>query len=526
LHNKNKKLMKKTFYKIMVTALTVLTFGAKAQVISTFAGNSAIGGTHAGDGGPATAAGFDFPAGIAMDAAGNIYIADRDNHAVRKVNTSGTISIIAGTGTSGSIGDGGAATAAQVSQPVGLNFDAAGNLYIADYGNHRIRMINSAGIISTVAGSTGGYAGDGGAATTARLSYPTDMAFDAAGNMYISDYNNGVVRKVNTSGIISTYAGGGSSYVNGIPATDASLWANNGVRVDAAGNVYITDMYHHRICKVTTAGLCYTIAGDGTAGYTGDGAAATAARVNSPAFMEFDKAGNLFFSDHSNHVIRKIDASGIITTVAGNNTSGNTGDGGAATAASISYPAGLCFSATGDLYFPAQGYHVVKKVTAAPITISGTTTICVGATTTLTGSVPSAIWSSGGTSTASVNPTTGVVTGLSAGTVNISYTKGLGFGYTTLTVDPCPTAVSTIEQLTAPKIYPNPSTGSFTFDLPATANQVTVTILDILGKEITTKTANNTQQVNFNVGNIPTGNYVVKIDTGDKTYRTKITVVR
>lgn len=303
--------------------------------------------------GPATAAGFDYPAGIAMDAAGNIYIADRDNHAVRKVNTSGTISI-AGTGTSGSIGDGGAATAAQVSQPVGLNFDAAGNLYIADYGNHRIRMINSAGIISTVAGSTGGYAGDGGAATTARLSYPTDMAFDAAGNMYISDYNNGVVRKVNTSGIISTFAGGGSSYVNGIPATDASLWANNGVRVDAVGNVYITDMYHNRICKVTTAGLCYTIAGDGTAGYTGDGAAATAARVNYPAFMEFDKAGNLFFSDHGNHVIRKIDASGIITTVAGNNTSGNSGDGGAATAASISYPAGLCFSPTGDLYFPSQ----------------------------------------------------------------------------------------------------------------------------------------------------------------------------
>lgn len=432
--------MKKPIYTIIVIALTVLNFSANAQIISTYAGDAPSAGTYSGDGGAATSAGLRQPAGTAIDAAGNLYIADRDNHVIRKVNTAGIISTIAGNNTSGASGDGGAATSAQLSQPVGLNFDASGNMYIADYGNHRIRMINATGIISTVAGTVSGYSGDGGAATSARLSYPTDVAFDAAGNMYISDYNYGLIRKVTTAGIISTFAGGGSSYADGIPATNASFYATNGVRVDQAGNVYVTDMYNNRICKITTAGLCYTIAGDGTSGYTGDGGAATAARVSYPAFIEVDKAGNIFFSDHSNNVIRKIDAAGIITTIAGTGTSGNTGDGGSATAATLSIPAGLCFSSSGDLYFSSQGYGVIKKITAVPITLTGTTAICNGNTTTLTSAVAGGEWSSSNTAVATVS-TGGLVTSVSAGSVTISYSMSLGFGSSAITVNALPVPV-------------------------------------------------------------------------------------
>ena len=179
--------MKKTLYISAVFCVTLFAIVAKAQTISTFAGSAGASGTYTGDGGAATAAGFDFPGAPVMDAAGNIYITDRDNHVVRKVSTAGIITTIAGDGTAGGLGDGGAATAAQLSQPVGLTIDASGNLYVAEHGGHRIRKITPAGIISTVAGSgVSGHTGDGGAATAAKISYPTDVAFDGAGNMYIS----------------------------------------------------------------------------------------------------------------------------------------------------------------------------------------------------------------------------------------------------------------------------------------------------------------------------------------------------
>ncbi len=518
--------MKKTFYIVMAVYLVFFAIVAKAQTISTFAGSAAATGTYSGDGGAATAAGFDFPGATVMDAAGNVYITDRDNHVVRKVNTSGIVSTIAGNGTAGTSGDGGPATAAQISQPVGMTIDVSGNLYVAEYGGHRIRKITPAGIISTVAGTISGYAGDGGSATDARLSFPTDVAVDAAGNIYISDYNYGYVRKVNTSGIISTFAGGGSSYADGIPATDAALWANNGVCVDAAGNVYIADMNHNRICKVTTAGLCYTICGDGTAGYTGDGGAATAARTNMPAFVQVDQAGNLFFSDHSNHVVRKINTSGVITTVAGNGTIGNSGDGGAATAANLSLPAGLFISPTGDLFFCAQGYGLTKKVTATAITITGASNICTGATTTFTAATPGAVWSSSNPSVATVNPATGVVTGVSAGTATISYVMGLGFGSASITIDPCYLSVENISSNNAPLIYPNPSNGIFGIKLKEQTDKTEITIYDMLGKKVLSKTEYNTSVVTLNDEGIAAGQYLIKIASGENIYREKITIIK
>lgn len=526
LTSKNKN-MKKTFYIVVAVYLVLFAIVAKAQTISTFAGSASAVGTYSGDGGAATSAGLDYPGAAVMDAAGNVYITDRDNHVVRKVNTSGIISTIAGNGTAGTSGDGGAATAAQISQPVGMTIDASGNLYVAEYGGHSIRKITPAGIISTVAGcGISGHTGDGGAATAAKLSYPTDVAVDAAGNMYISDYNFGYVRKVSPSGTITSFAGGGSSYADGIPATDAALWANNGVCVDAAGNVYIADLNNNRICKVTPSGLCYTICGDGTAGYTGDGGAATAARTNMPAFVQVDQAGNLFFSDHSNHVIRRISTSGVITTVAGNGTVGNSGDGGAATAANLSLPAGLFISPTGDLYFCAQGYGLTKKVTATAIAITGASNICAGATTTFTAATPGAVWSSSNPSVATVNPATGVVTGVSAGTATISYVMGLGFGTASITIDPCYLSVENISSNNAPLIYPNPSNGIFGIKLKEQADKTEITIYDMLGKKVLSKTEYNTSLVILNDEGVPAGQYLIKIASGEKIYREKITIIK
>ena len=182
---------------------------AQAQIISTIAGTGIQG--YTGDGGQATAATLNTPVGVAVDASGNVYIADELNHCIRKVSPAGIISTLAGTGTAGYTGDGGQATAAELYAPSGVALDASGNLYIADYGNSVIRTVSTAGIISTFAGNhTAGYTGDGGAATAAELNVPTGVAFDASGNLYIADYGNYRIRKVNTAGIISTIAGNGT----------------------------------------------------------------------------------------------------------------------------------------------------------------------------------------------------------------------------------------------------------------------------------------------------------------------------
>lgn len=501
---------------------------AKAQTITTYAGDFTKAHTFSGDGAAATAAGLDGPTSCTFDAAGNFYFSDKYNGSIRKVDASGNISTPVGTGSPGTSGDGGPATAAQLDWPIGLNFDGTGNLYIAVYNSHNIRMVNTAGNISTFAGTSGvgGFAGDGGAATASRISFPTDVVADAAGNVYISDWNNGLVRKVDGAGIISTYAGGGTSFTDGIPATDASFYANNGVYADAGGNLFITDMDHNRLCKVNSGALCYTILGDGTAGYSGDGAAATAARCDGPAFVTLDAAGNVFFSDMNNQVIRRIEIStGNVSTVVGTGTSSYTGDGGAATAATLSYPTGMCFNKAGDLFICDQGNNVVRKVTAAAVGLSGTTTVCKGNTTTLSAAKSGGVWSSSNTAVATVSAT-GVVTGTGAGTATIAYAMGLGYGSTVVTVNNCPTdaghSVKDDQQLS---VFPNPSQGSFTITLPDINNEAEVTLSNMLGEVVKTATT-ATLQKSVSMNDIAAGNYVVKVTTGERTYRTKIVVIK
>ena len=344
---------------------------AATGIITTVAGNGSIG--FAGDGGAATGASLYSPAGVALDASGNLYIAEHDNQRVRRVAAAtGIISTVAGNGSDTFAGDGGAATSAGVGGPVGVALDASGNLYIANQYDQRIRKVAAAtGIITTVAGNgVYGFAGDGGAATSARLASPAGIALDASGNLYIADYSNHRIRKVAAAtGIITTVAGNGilGFAGDGGAATGAKLNYPVGVALDASGNLYIADRDNCRVRMVAAAtGIIRTVAGNGASDFAGDGGPATSASLSCPAGVALDARGNLYIADIGNHRIRKVAAAtGIITTVAGNGILGFAGDGGAATSAKLAFPAAVAFDARGNLYIAEYGDYRIRKVILA-----------------------------------------------------------------------------------------------------------------------------------------------------------------
>ena len=334
-----------------------------AGIITTVAGNGST--TFSGDGGPATEATLADPHDVAVDGAGNQYIADTVNHRIRRVSPAGIITTVAGNGVQGSGGDGGVATMASLSNPWGVTVDASGNLYIADRNNHRIRRVDTAGIITTVAGSGSlGFGGDGGVATSAMLNFPNSVAVDGSGNLYIADTGNRRIRKVDTAGIITTVAGNGAAVFSGDggPATAAGIWDPTGVAVDGAGNLYIADTNNNRIRKVDTAGIITTVAGNGTSAFAGDGGAATAASLSYPSGITVDGSGILYITDRLNHRIRRVDTAGIITTVAGNGVPTFSGDGGLATAASLDQPFSTAIDVAGNLYIADQPNQRIRRV--------------------------------------------------------------------------------------------------------------------------------------------------------------------
>jgi uncharacterized protein (TIGR03437 family) len=392
-------------------------------IITTLAGTGE--GGYSGEGGPASAAALSLPDGVAADSAGNVYIADYGNNVVRRVDPQGIITTFAGTGKAGYSGDGKSAILAQLNQPYDVSTDAKGNLYIADNGNNVVRRVDTSGTITTVAGNGSfGNAVEGVKATATPLASPQGVVADAAGNIYIADSNTSVIRRVDASGTIRTYAGGGGSRfysapgpalqallkspvhvsiapdgslliadkgqfmvfqvtpggaltavagyspnfnpLDGGPATSGLLTRPYGAAIDAAGNIFIADSGNHRIRKVamTDAGSAITtVAGNGVPGASGDGIQATNASIDTPEFIAVDRSGNLYISDTFTHRIRKVTPAGVISTVAGNGQLGSGGDGQQASSAQLAFPQGLAFDAAGNLYIADTQNQKIRRVT-------------------------------------------------------------------------------------------------------------------------------------------------------------------
>jgi sugar lactone lactonase YvrE len=313
---------------------------------------------------------LDRPYGIAVDNTGALYVADHNNHRVRKITTDGRISTVAGTGVAGFEGDDGPAVSAQLNHPREVAVDSAGNLYIADADNHRVRKVGVDGMISTVVGTgTADFSGDDGPAIAAQLNRPFGVAVDSTGVLYVTDVDNHRVRKVTTDGKISTVAGTGVAGFEGDdgPAVSAQLNRPYGVVVDGAGTLYVADSNNYRVRKITTDGKISTVAGTDTADFDGDGGLGTAARLNMPLGVVMDSTGTLYISDYHNHRVRKVGADGKISTVAGTGTVGSDGDGGPAVSAQLNHPLGLAVDCVDALYIAEFDSHRVRKVAAAPM---------------------------------------------------------------------------------------------------------------------------------------------------------------
>jgi sugar lactone lactonase YvrE len=382
---------------------------AATGVITTVAGTGTEG--FSGDGGPATSASLSGPTGVAVDASGNLFIADFFDNRIRRVDTAtGVITTVAGTGASGFSGDGGPATSASLSWPTGVAVDTSGNLFIADHRNHRIRMVDAAtSVITTVAGAgptgfgAGSFSGDGGPATDAQLAEPLDVAVDAAGNLFIADWRSHRVRRVKAAtGVTTTVAGGGVG--DGGPAISASLRSPSGVAVDALGNLFIADGGNNRIGRVDDATWVIATVAGGTSGFSGDGGPATSASLNVPSGVALDASGNLFIADRDNNRIRRVDGvTGVITTVAGSGATGLaagsfSGDGGPATSASLNSPRGVAVDALGNLYIADGRNNRIRRVDGAS-----------GIITTVAGNGTSGFFGDGGPGTsASLSGPTGV----------------------------------------------------------------------------------------------------------------------
>ena len=322
---------------------------------------------YSGDGGPATQAQLKVPAGLTFDSKGNLYIADRDNHRVRKVDKKGIITTVAGNGTAGFSGDGGPATQASLNLPSGLAFDSKNNLYISDRSNNRVRMVNSKGVIKTVAGNgSDGYHGDNMPALKATLDKPFGLAIDKNNNLYIADRGNNRIRKVDGSGLISTVAGDGGFYFIGDngPAYRASIAGPTGVAVDGKGNIYIADRNNNRIRVVDKLGMIRTLMGTGQRDYNGDSELARETNLKLPFGVALDKNGDLLVIDRSHYRIRKVTLKGNkVTTLAGNGVKKFGGDGGPSTGAKIEFPHGIDVDSKDNVIFADKANFRIRKIT-------------------------------------------------------------------------------------------------------------------------------------------------------------------
>ena len=451
------KLIRYPLFSLLV-AFLISTTDSHGQIITTFAGNGYGSGTgtgaYMGDHGMAIAAELNNPVAVAVDGAGNVYIADRDNNVVRKVNTSGVITTFAGTGVAGYSGNGAAATAAKLNKPYGLVSDAAGNVYISELGNHTVRRVSPAGIINTYVGTgVAGYSGDSSSASLAKLNSPEGLAIDLSGNIYIADGGNNVIRKVTPGDVITTIAGTGVPGVSGDngSARSAQLHSPAAVAADAFGNIFIADYYNNVVRRVDASGRITTFAGNTIAGYTGDGAAANLAELYFPSGVSVDLYHNIFIADQGNNDIRKVDSTGRISLFAGSRTKGYYGDNGVPTLAQMRSPKGVTADGWGRVFIADYDNNVIRVV--------------------------------------------------KSGTAGVAAT-----------------AVSSDL-----RVYPDPSNGTFTVELPAASTATQVNVIDLLGNVVASQQAKG-GSVTFT--DLSAGNYIVVVNAGDKIFREKIVVIR
>lgn len=321
--------------------------------VTTLAGSGTAGSTNA----TGTAASFNGPFSVAVDTAGNVYVAEFTSHLIRKVTSTGVVTTLAGTvGSSGSAN--GTGTAASFYSPSGVAVDSTGNVYVADTFNHLIRKISSTGVVTTLAG-TGSSGSTNATGTAASFNGPFSVALDSSNNVYVADSLNNLIRKIDTAGVVTTLAGSGALGSTNGTGTAATFNHPYGVAVDASGNVYVSESAPNLVRKITSAGVVTTLAGTGAVGSAnGTG---TAASFSDPMGVAVDALGNVYVADYANHLIRKITPAAVVTTLAGiAGTNGSTN--GAATSATFKNPKGLTVDASGNVYVADYGNNLIRKI--------------------------------------------------------------------------------------------------------------------------------------------------------------------
>ena len=352
--------------KILLLGFIIFPFFVQGQIISTIGGTGTVDNT--GDGGPAIAAAIDFPAIGIFDKLGNyLFTTGINGKTIRKIDTAGIITTIAGINfTGGGTGDSGLATLATFDNPQYLAIDTIGNIYITDAQDNKVRRIDHvSGIITTIAGTgTAGYTGDHGPATSATFYGLNGICIGDSGNIYVADYGNNCIRKINALGIITTFAGTGTAGYNGDGgrADTSEIRGAFDICADDTGNIYIADEANGRIRKVDKAGIIHTIAGTGTPGYSGDGGPALSAEIT-PHDISWDKSGNFYSCDIYNEKIRKITSAGIIELLAGNGIAGYSGDGDSATLAEVFGPRKVGINTCSNVYFCDLNNYRIRKIT-------------------------------------------------------------------------------------------------------------------------------------------------------------------
>ena len=411
------------------------------SIVSTIAGIGYSGFT--GDGGIDTLAKISGPYGICLDNSGNLYFADRNNNRIRMINTSGIITTVAGNGTAGYNGDGITATAASIYNPTGVAVDNHGNLYIADNGNNRVREVSS-GIISTIAGN--GIAGPesaeiGGPATNAHLNGPFGITLDTSGNIYISDYNNNYIKVVSPAGIMNIYAGTSIAGFSGDGgyATLAQLSGPSGLFMDNSGNLFVCEKVNNRVRRIDASGIITTFAGNGLARSSGDGGTSTAASLYAPMGVYGDHSGNVYIVETLGERVRKVNASGKISTIIGTGGYGFNGNGLAATATELDNPIALTIDAGGNIYIADDLSNRIRKMNVAVLPpLTGPGSVCTAGSITLSDALAGGTWTA---SNPDASVSSGVVFGNSTGSVVIryQYTNSCGSAavYDTITVTSC-----------------------------------------------------------------------------------------